>query len=231
LSPRSRSLSSVPERTINLTFHGIGEPSRPLDQDEHRLWLDPDQFEMVLDSVVGRTDCRLTFDDGNASDVEHALPHLRRRNLTATFFVVAGRLGEHGFLDESGVRELVDAGMEVGCHGMRHRPWRELDDAELAEELDDARRVLERVTGRPVTEAACPFGSYDRRVLRSLRDHGYRRAYTSDTGTTDPGDWIQSRNTVTPENATGLVERVLHAERSVFTVLRRRALQAVKRWR
>ena len=219
------------ERTINLTFHGIGEPCRPLERGEHQLWLDPDQFEMVLDSVVGRTDCRLTFDDGNASDVKHALPHLRRRNLTATFFVVAGRLGERGFLDESDVRALIDAGMDVGSHGMRHRPWRELDDTELAEELDDARRVLERVIGRPVTEAACPFGSYDRRVLRSLREHGYSRAYTSDSGTTHPSDWIQSRNTVTPANAVGLIERVLAAERSVYTVLRKRALRVVKRWR
>ena len=221
----------MPKRTINLTFHGIGEPCRPLEQGEHQLWLDPDQFEMVLDSVVGRTDCRLTFDDGNASDVEHALPQLRRRNLTATFFVVAGRLGESGFLNEADVRALTDAGMDVGCHGMRHRPWRRLDDVELAEELVEARDVLERVIDRPVTEAACPFGSYDRRVLRSLRRHGYHRAYTSDCGTTRPDDWIQSRNTVKPENAVDLVERVLGAERSVYTVMRQRALRGVKRWR
>ncbi len=219
------------ERTINLTFHGIGKPGRPLEQDEHQVWLDPEQFEMVLDSVVGRPNCRLTFDDGNASDVQHALPELRRRNLTATFFVVAGRLGDPGFLDEDDVRVLADAGMEIGCHGMRHRPWRELDDAELAEELVEARCVLERVIDRPVTDASCPFGSYDRRVLRFLRRHGYRRAYTSDAGTTDPGAWIQSRNTVRPGNATGLVDRVLATERSAYSVVRRRVLQAVKRWR
>ena len=41
------------------------------------MWLDPDRFLRVLDSVVGRDDVRITFDDGNASDVEHALPALR----------------------------------------------------------------------------------------------------------------------------------------------------------
>ena len=49
---------------------------------------------------------------------------------------------------------------------MLHRPWRELGDSALHEELVDAKRILEDVVGRPVTEAACPFGSYDRRVLR-----------------------------------------------------------------
>src|SRR4051794_40406907 len=38
----------------------------------------------------------------------------------------------------------------------------------LRVELVDARRLLEDIVERPVCEAACPFGSYDRRVLRLL---------------------------------------------------------------
>jgi peptidoglycan/xylan/chitin deacetylase (PgdA/CDA1 family) len=220
----------VRHRTINLTFHGIGEPKRPFETGEDQLWLDPDQFESVLDSVAGRDDVRITFDDGNASDLEHALPGLRRRDLAAAFIVVAGRLGEPGFLDEQGLRALAAAGMGIGCHGMRHRPWRRLDERALHEELVDAKQLLEDVLDRPVTEAACPFGSYDRRVLRSLRRHGYLRAYTSDCGTTRRGDWIQARNTVRRGNAVGLVERVLAVEESASRALRRRAKLAAKRW-
>jgi peptidoglycan/xylan/chitin deacetylase (PgdA/CDA1 family) len=223
--------ASVGSRTINLTFHGIGEAERPLERGEELVWLDQDQFESALDSIVGREDVQITFDDGNASDFEHALPQLRRRGLTATFFVVAGRLGEPGFLDEGGVRALAAAGMGIGCHGMRHRPWRRLDEHALWEELVEARRLLEQVVDRPVTEAACPFGSYDRRVLRFMRRQGYRRAFTSDSGTTRPGDWIQARNTVRPGNAVGLIECVLAADRSTHHVLRRRAKLAAKRWR
>jgi peptidoglycan/xylan/chitin deacetylase (PgdA/CDA1 family) len=217
-------------RRLNLTFHGIGGTDRRLAQGEEGFWLDQDEFESALDSVVGRRDVSITFDDGNASDVEHALPRLRRRGLTATFFVVAGRLGAPGFLDERGVRELAAAGMGIGCHGMRHRPWRGLDERELWEEVVEARRVLEEVVRRPVTEAACPFGSYDRRVLRFLRRNGYRRAYTSDRGTASAGDWIQPRNTVRPGNAASVIDRVL-AEASTHNGLRRRAKLAVKRWR
>jgi peptidoglycan/xylan/chitin deacetylase (PgdA/CDA1 family) len=217
--------------TINLTFHGIGAPERPLDPGEDQVWLDPDQFAAALDSVVGRTNIRLTFDDGNASDLEYALEGLRRRGLTATFFVVAGRLGDRGFLDESGVRSLVGAGMGIGCHGMRHRPWQQLDEHGLKEELSDARGLLEEVAGQPITEASCPFGSYDRRVLRTLRRHGYRRAYTSDEGATRPSAWLQARNTVTPENARGLVDRIVARERPSTGLLKRRARSAAKRWR
>lgn len=219
------------QRTINLTFHGIGEPERPLEPGEGQVWLDSAQFESALDAINGHSGLRVTFDDGNASDVDYALEALCRRGLTATFFIVAGRLGEPGFVDDAGVRKLVDAGMGIGCHGMHHRPWQRLDEQGLEEELCEARRLLEEVAGHPITEASCPFGSYDRRVLRTLRAHRYRRAYTSDEGTTRPDAWLQARNTVTAENADGLVDRILAGERSSAGLLRRRARTAVKRWR
>ena len=219
------------ERAVNLTFHGVGEPERRLDPGEAQFWICRRQFESTLDSVAGRSDVRITFDDGNDSDLEYALPALRSRGLTATFFVVAGRLGTPGFLDQRGVRELAAEGMTIGCHGMRHRSWRRLEEHALWEELVDARRLLERVVGRPVTEAACPFGFYDRRVLRSLRSCGYRRIYTSDRGTARSDDWMQARNSVRANDGPGLVERILSLESSPHDALRRRLRLAVKRWR
>ncbi len=215
------------KRSINLTFHGIGEPPRALDPGEENVWVAHDRFVALLDSVAGRDDVRITFDDGNASDVEHALPALVDRELDATFFVVAGRLGEPTFVDAAGVRELACAGMGIGCHGMRHRPWRGLGDTELREEHVEAKAVLEQIVQRPVTEAACPFGSYDRRVLKSLRGSGYRRVYTSDRGTTDAKDYLQARNTVGPDDRPELLNEIASLERTPA----RRAKLAVKRWR
>lgn len=217
--------------SINLTFHGIGEPGRSLDAGEDVVWLDSAEFQSVLDGVAARGDVRITFDDGNASDVEVALPALRRLGLTATFFVVAGRLGAPGFVDAAGVKRLAAAGMTIGSHGMRHRMWRGLDDRALREEMVDAKRVLEDIVERPVTEAACPFGSYDRRVLGSARRCGYRRVYTSDRGTARWDHWIQPRNTVRSGDGPDVIEHVLSMERTPYDYLRRRARLAAKRWR
>ena len=216
---------------VDLTFHGIGEPTRGLDEDEADVWLDRSRFLRVLDAVAGRDDVRITFDDGNASDLEHALPALRERGLTAAFFVVAGRVGAPGFVDAAGIRALDGAGMTVGCHGLRHRPWRSLDDHTLERDLVDARASLESIVGQPVAQAACPFGSYDRRVLRALRRSGFRTVYTSDTGTARPEAWIQARNTVHSGDAADLVERILHEQRPAHRAWRLRAKRVAKRWR
>jgi peptidoglycan/xylan/chitin deacetylase (PgdA/CDA1 family) len=218
-------------RQVNLTFHGIGEPGRRLDPGERRVWVSRDQFLSVLDRVSGRDDVTISFDDGNRSDVEHALPALVQRGLDATFFVVAGRVGMPGFLDEREVRALADAGMRIGCHGMRHRPWRGLDSVALHEELVQAKSVLERLGGRAVTQAACPFGSYDRRVLRTLRGSGYRHVYTSDGGSARRGEFLQARNSVVGHDGMGVLEPIATLESSLHRALSGRVKLAVKRWR
>lgn len=216
------------DRSINLTFHGIGpSAARALDAGEGDVWVSRERFLAVLDAVADRPDVHITFDDGNASDLEHGLPALRERGLSGTFFVVAGRLGTPEFLSVDDVRELAAAGMEIGCHGMHHRAWRGLTDAELTEELVTAKAALEQAVGRPVTRAACPFGSYDRRVLNRLRAAGYTQVYTSDTGLARPGAFLQTRTSVHSGDGAELVRRI---ETSRET-LARRAKQAVKRWR
>jgi peptidoglycan/xylan/chitin deacetylase (PgdA/CDA1 family) len=224
-------MRDVDPRCINLTFHGVGDPERTLEPAEADVWLSARRFAAVLDAVAGRDDVHLTFDDGNASDLEHALPALADRGLRATFFVVAGRLGTPGFLDVAGVRALADAGMTIGSHGMRHRPWRALDDGALREELLDARQRLEEIVQRPVAEAGCPFGSYDRRVLGRLRRDGYERVYTSDRGTARAGAWLQARNSVGPADGDGLLDAIAGADGRSHRALLRRAKRAVKRWR
>jgi peptidoglycan/xylan/chitin deacetylase (PgdA/CDA1 family) len=213
------------KRMINLTFHGLGDPPRPLDDGEAAVWVDTPRFEALLDAVAGRDDVRITFDDGNTSDLAVGLPALRERNLTATFFVVAGRLGEDHFLTADDVRQLRDAGMRIGNHGMHHQAWRGLDATALDEELGAARRVLEDVVGAPVDEAACPFGSYDRRVVGALRAGGYRRVFTSDRGTTGDDAFLQARNTMTPADGPETLAAIAPSSPA------RAAKLALKRWR
>ncbi|MDF5755026.1 polysaccharide deacetylase family protein [Spongiactinospora sp. TRM90649] len=216
---------------VNVTVHGIGPAVRELDPDEDLTWVDVERFERVLDSVMGRSDVRITFDDGNASDLEIALPRLLERGLTAEFFVLAGLLGEPGRLDADGVRELLGAGMRIGSHGWAHRDWRRLAPKEIEPELVDACRVLAELTGRPVSRVAIPFGSYDRHVLRRLRDVKVTRAYTSDGGRTSPGTWLQARTSLRHDLDQPWIDRVLDGRPSVTGRARASAARAFKRLR
>jgi peptidoglycan/xylan/chitin deacetylase (PgdA/CDA1 family) len=216
---------------VNLTVHGIGPTRRELDPGEDATWIAVDQLERVLDAVADRGDVRLTFDDGNASDVEIALPRLLERGLTAEFFVLAGLLGQPGRLDADSVRELVGKGMTIGSHGWAHRDWRRVDTEQATEEIAEAQRVLAKLTGEPVSRVAIPFGSYDRHVLRRLRQAKVSRAYTSDGGRARPDAWLQARNSLRHDLDAAWIRRVLNGSPPLHVRARKLAARTVKRLR
>jgi len=192
------------ETVINICFHGIGTPGRELEPGEDRYWIGEDLFHAVLDEVRTWPAVRLSFDDGNASDIELGLPALRERDLTADFFVLAARLDAPGSLSEEAVRKLHGDGMRIGSHGMWHQPWRGMDAATSNAELVVARDRLAAVVGAEVDTAACPLGRYDRQLLGRMRRQGYTRVFTSDRRRAHAGSWLQPRYSVrrddTPES-------------------------------
>jgi peptidoglycan/xylan/chitin deacetylase (PgdA/CDA1 family) len=213
---------------VNLTVHGIGPTRRRLTSGERRTWLTVGQFEALLDLVRGRPGFRLTFDDGNASDVEIALPRLLERGLSAEFFPLAGLLGEPGRLDKAGVRELARVGMPVGSHGWAHRDWRGLDHRQLGEEMTEARRLLADLTDGPISMVSIPFGSYDRHVLAKLRAIGVRRAYAGDGGRAKCNSWLQQRNCVMGDESPMWMQMRLTGRPAAYTNARANAARRLR---
>ena len=220
----------------NVNVHGIGTPTRPLDDGEDDVWVTVEQFEGLLDAAVGRPEVVITFDDGNISDLEIGLPRLLERGLKARFYPCAGLMGEPGRLDESDIRELHAAGMPIGSHGWTHRDWRKLDwgpagAAVVEEEMTRAREVLARVIGTDISEVAVPFGSYDRHVVQALRRTGATRVYTSDGGWARPGAWLQARTSIRADHGHDFPTRVMAHRPDLRRRLRGHAAQLAKRLR
>lgn len=163
-----------------INLHGVGPIPREVDSGEADCWISEDFLVEVLKEVAHHPECRITVDDGNASDYSILLPRLRECGLTATFFPSTGLLGRPTYLSVSQLQVLRKAGMPVGSHGVEHRPWRRMGEEKLLIQLRQSRNDLEGILGEPITLAACPFGEYDLKVVRALRLAGYVNAYTSD---------------------------------------------------
>lgn len=219
-------------RVAILNFHGIGQPMRPMDPPEEiNVWLDIDGFVSLIERVAPNPRVRITFDDGNKSDVDIALPILLEHRLTATFLPIVAKIGQPAYVSEDDVGLLVKYGMNIGTHGMNHRSWRHLSPEDAHEEMVTARHRLEQLTGRPVTAAACPFGLYDRDALARLRRAQYRTVFTSDGGWADPRKWIQPRMTISRGTLTSALVTSINAQPSLVGSATRLAKRTVKRWR
>jgi peptidoglycan/xylan/chitin deacetylase (PgdA/CDA1 family) len=129
----------------------------------------------------------ITFDDGCATDLRIAAPQLKERGFGATFYITLGFLGKPGFLTAAEVRELSDAGFEIGCHSRTHPYLPDLDGKGLEEEIVGAKKELEQIIGRRVQHFSCPGGRYDQRVVDVARQGGYQSLATSRPHANTPG--------------------------------------------
>ncbi len=130
----------------------------------------------------------ITFDDGFQDCAHYAAPILQSLGFTATFFLVAGRMGttsawllaDRGLslalMDWPTARRLEAAGLCCGAHSMRHPHLAELEAADCRAELLDSKHMLENELGHVVTHLAYPHGSYNETVRAVAADCGYETA-------------------------------------------------------
>jgi len=105
--------------------------------------------------------------------VPRVLEMLKRHGLTITFFVV----GQDAALEKNAavLKQIADAGHEIGNHSFRHEPWLHLyTDAEIESELRGAQETIERVTGYKPVGFRGPGFSCSAATLSTLKHLGYR---------------------------------------------------------
>lgn len=126
------------------------------------------------DRLVG-----LSFDDGYTDFLTTAMPILAEFGFTATVYMVAGFLGgtnswdplppRRSLMTAADLRSVLEAGHEIGSHGMTHTPLRDVAAAMLPHEVADSQRVLEDALGVPVTGFCYPYGSHNAEAVNEVR--------------------------------------------------------------
>ena len=105
--------------------------------------------------------------------IEAATPEARDE-IAELLSEIAGPDPSDAGLRSDEVRILVDAGMHVGFHTLRHDPLPPLSDADLARSMVVGREPLESVTHTCLDVIAYPHGVADARVVDAARHAGYR---------------------------------------------------------
>jgi putative peptidoglycan lipid II flippase len=189
---------------VVLMYHSVDTGDDP-----YRITVSPDRFEKQMDwlkrrglrgmsmrellDAVDRGDADrlvgITFDDGYADVVRHALPVLARHGFTATVFLVAGKLGGSNDWDNPGptkplmtdqVRTAAGRGIEIGSHSLSHVRLPDADADAVRREVVQSRERLEAVVAAPVRGFCYPYGELPD-CLEIVRDAGYDYAVATRT--------------------------------------------------
>lgn len=134
----------------------------------------------------------MSYDDGKAQD-ERLVGIFNRYGIKGTFNLNYGMLGKEPRLDADKVRRLYE-GHEIATHTMTHPTIARCPLTEVAEEILEDRKGLERLTGQIVRGHAYPNGSSSEEIRRLFGQLGiaYGRMVPSSHSfelPTDPMEW------------------------------------------
>ena len=111
----------------------------------------------------------LTFDDGPVGDTQRLLDILEKNNARATFFVLGG-LVERG---RNTIVRAANLGNEIAGHSWSHPDLRQLDDQEIAREIQSTSQIIKSITGKSPPIFRPPFGFINANVRRVAGELGY----------------------------------------------------------
>ena len=117
----------------------------------------------------------ITFDDGDADVFVNAFPIMQQFGFTGVVYIVGKYMGADDFMRVEDLQVLVDAGWEIGSHGMHHIDLT-VNHERLTEEIPQSRAWISTETGYRVTSFAYPFGMVDASVASSIARNGYSNA-------------------------------------------------------
>mgnify|MGYP002777087405 CR=1 FL=1 len=186
-----------------ITFHSIDDGPGPLS-------FSPKQLEGMLDALAAAkiaivpldrllADPRqqavsLTFDDGLLSVFESAMPILRARRVPAHVFVIARQVGgdnswpgqpayaaPYKLMDWRQLAAIQEAGFLIESHTATHPDLRELSEAEIAAEMEEADETIEARLGRRPRFFAYPYGFQNERA-RTAAVNRYQASFTTKLG-------------------------------------------------
>jgi peptidoglycan/xylan/chitin deacetylase (PgdA/CDA1 family) len=192
-----------------LCYHSIGQPEMGVND------VTPAQFCRHINLAVkagyrfvpaakiaqtggGPKDLAITFDDGFKSVQSHAAPILREHGIPWTLFVVSKwsdhreTWAENLVLHWRALERLLADGVQIGSHSATHPDFSKIGTQQMASELCDSRRAIERELGFSPTSFAIPLGqsmNWPPAAAHAAREAGYEFVYAQ-AEETRPNDTI-----------------------------------------
>ena len=118
----------------------------------------------------------MSYDDGSRQD-RRLVKIFNRYGIIGTFHLNSGKVDRNGYITSSECKRIF-RGHEISCHTVNHPHLTYLSKSGIYNEIDRDSRSLTAIAGKKVLGLSYPFGSYDNKVLKILRDYGIRYART-----------------------------------------------------
>ncbi|WP_298836663.1 polysaccharide deacetylase family protein [Clostridium sp.] len=138
---------------------------------------------LMNNTPIPRKSVVLTFDDGYEDNYTAMLPVLKKYNFKATIFVITGEIDKsHRFLQTKQLLEMEKYGIDIESHTVNHDKLENISKNKQLKTLIQSKQYLEKTLDKQIIFFAYPYGGYNQKAIKSVRETGYKMAFTTKSG-------------------------------------------------
>lgn len=132
-------------------------------------------FEGIKNGTLPEKVVAITFDDGYLHIYNEVFPFLKELGFTATTYLVGEKINLPKNLSGEMIREMYEAGWEIGSHSMSHSDLLTSDNLDY--EICYSKKHIANITKIPLEEIssfAYPYGNADEKIMTKVYKCGFK---------------------------------------------------------
>lgn len=165
-----------PELTVTETTFNA-QMKMLFDSGYHTILPDELYSHLTRGSGLPSKPIMLSFDDSHEEHFSIAASQMKKYGFRGVFFVMTIAINKPGYLSRGEISALSDGGHTIACHTYDHPILTKLKDNEWTKQIDESKKLLEQITGKPVYYFAYPYGEWNERVIEELKKRGIKAAF------------------------------------------------------
>lgn len=123
----------------------------------------------------------ISFDDGCDEQFDITREILDPYKMKAAYFIMTVAINRPNYMKAEQIKALSDNGHAIGLHTWDHHNVKKYVGDEWVKQIEKPKANLEKITGKPVTHFAYPFGLWNPEAIPELKKRGIESAFILST--------------------------------------------------
>lgn len=142
---------------------------------------------MVHDKSLPKNPVMITFDDTREEHYRLGASEMSKYGFKGVFFIMTVSINRPGYMTKTQIKTLSDKGNCIGVHTWDHHLVTKYKGTDWDIQLQNPKKKLESITGKPVNYFAYPSGIWNKAAIPKLKSNGYQLAFILSTKS-DPNE-------------------------------------------
>lgn len=166
------------KKTYSVTPEAFAHQMKALAENGYKT-ISPDELYNYLtkNEPLPKKPIMITFDDGKVEQYNIAVKEMNKYHFKGVFFIMTVAIGKPGYMSTTQIKTLANEDHTIGSHTWDHHKISEYGAKDWKLQLVKPKKLLEKITNKPVNYFAYPYGVWNQKTADSLKCNGFKLAF------------------------------------------------------